>query len=53
LGELSIKHADEYAKEVEKLGIDKKRISPILLPDYIPNHVKAKQLTVNYEGTLY
>jgi len=53
LGELSIKHADEYAKEVEKLGIDKKRISPILLPDYIPNHVKAKQLTTTYQGTLY
>lgn len=53
LGELSIKHADEYAKEVEKLGIDKKRISPILLPDYIPNHVKAKQLTTIYQGTLY
>jgi succinate dehydrogenase / fumarate reductase flavoprotein subunit len=43
---------DKYAKEVDKLGIDKKRIAPVILPDYIPSHVKAKQLTAEYQGTL-
>ncbi|MDP8221651.1 MAG: FAD-binding protein, partial [Candidatus Stygibacter frigidus] len=52
LGELTLKHVDEYAKEVDKLGIPKSRISPIILPDYIPDHVKAKQMTQEYLGTL-
>ncbi len=53
LGKLSLEHVDEYAKEVEKLGIDKKQISPMILPDYIPEHIKAKQLTTEYKGTLF
>ncbi len=52
LGKLSLQHVDDYAKEVEKLGIDKNRKSPIILPDYIPDHVKAKQMTSEYFGTL-
>ena len=53
LGKLTLDHVDEYAKEVEKLGIDKKQISPMILPDYIPEHIKAKQLTTEYKGTLF
>lgn len=53
LGKLILKHVDEYAKEIEKLGIDKKQISPMILPDYIPEHIKAKQLTTEYKGTLF
>ena len=53
LGKLSLEHVDKYAKEVEKLGIDKKQISPMILPDYIPEHIKAKQLTTEYKGTLF
>jgi succinate dehydrogenase/fumarate reductase flavoprotein subunit len=53
LGKLTLQHVDEYAKEVEKLGIDKKRVSPMILPDYIPDHVKAKQMTSEYLGTIY
>ncbi len=53
LGKLTLKHVDNYAKEVEKLGIDKAKVSPMILPDYIPDHVKAKQLTTNYYGTLF
>jgi len=40
-------------KEVAELGINPKKIAPILLPDYIPDHVKAKQLTVEYFGNLF
>ncbi len=53
LGKLTLEHVDNYAKEVEKLGIDKSQVSPMILPDYIPDHVKAKQLTTNYYGTLF
>lgn len=53
IGQMTLEHIDKYAKEVKELGIDEKRISPILLPDYIPTHVKAKQLTTTYHGTLF
>ena len=52
LGKMNLDHVRKYTVEVEKLGIDRKRISPIILPDYIPSHVKAKQLTTTYHGTL-
>ncbi len=53
LGKPTLEHVDKYAKQVEKLGIDKNIISPMILPDYIPEHIKAKQLTTNYQGTLF
>ncbi len=52
IGRLTLEHVDRYSEKLEELGIDKKRISPVILPDYIPDHVKAKQLTLNYFGTL-
>jgi succinate dehydrogenase/fumarate reductase flavoprotein subunit len=52
IGKLTLEHIDEYTKSVVSIGIDKSRISPIVLPDYIPDHVKAKQLTMQYRGTL-
>ena len=52
LGKLSLEHVKKFAEELDKLDVPKKRISPIILPDYIPDHVKAKQLTAQYEGTL-
>lgn len=52
LGKPTLQHLTDYAKEVEKLGIDKNKISPIILPDYIPDHVKAKQMTQEYLGSL-
>lgn len=52
LGRLTLKHVEDYMKDVETLGIDKKRIAPVILPDYIPDHVKAKQLAAEYQGTL-
>lgn len=52
LSNLSLDHIYDYEKEVEKIGIDRKKIAPMILPDYIPDHVKAKQLTTEYHGTL-
>ena len=52
IGELSLEHINKYEKEVAKLGIDKKQIAPIILPDYIPAHVKKRQMTSTFYGTL-
>jgi len=52
LGNLTLDHVRAYNREVEKLGIDKSRVSPILLPDYIPDHVKERQLTSHYLGNI-
>jgi len=52
LGTLTLDHVRAYNMEVEKLGIDRKKVSPILLPDYIPDHVKERQLTSHYLGTI-
>jgi len=52
LGKLSLEHVTKYMKEVDSIGIDKKQVSPVILPDYIPDHVKAKQLSSEYQGTL-
>ncbi len=51
-GALTLDHVHSYNKEAEDLGIDRKTVSPMVLPDYIPDHVKAKQLTAHYEGTI-
>jgi len=52
LGKLSLDHVKRYIEEVDELNIEKNIISPVLLPDYIPDHVKAKQLSTEYQGTL-
>ncbi len=41
-----------YAKDVAEIGISKDRVSPMVLPDYIPDHVKERQLSARYLGTL-
>ncbi|MBN1899704.1 FAD-binding protein [Candidatus Sumerlaeota bacterium] len=50
--DLTLEHVRKYNREVEKIGIDPARVSPILLPDYIPNHVKERQLTSHYLGAI-
>lgn len=52
LGKLTLKHVTEYSKQVDTIGIDKKQISPMVLPNYLPEHVRNRQLTVEYQGTL-
>jgi len=51
-GALSLEHVNKYHKEMDEAGVVTDRISPMLLPDYTEEHVKAKQLTAQYEGTL-
>ncbi|MCK5760348.1 MAG: FAD-binding protein [Candidatus Delongbacteria bacterium] len=51
-GNLSLDHVIAYNKEVEALGVERSKVSPVILPDYIPDHVKAKQLVNQYNGTL-
>jgi succinate dehydrogenase/fumarate reductase flavoprotein subunit len=51
-GKPSLDHVRKYTKEVEAVGIPKDRVSPMILPNYVPDHVKAKQLTTHYVGTL-
>lgn len=53
IGKLNLDHVARFIQELDKLGIDKKRISPLILPDYIPDHIKAKQLTTQYQGTIF
>jgi succinate dehydrogenase/fumarate reductase flavoprotein subunit len=49
---LNLGHVYDYNRDVEALGVDPKKVAPRVLPDYIPDHVKAKQLTAVYHGTL-
>ncbi len=51
-GKLTLDHVRKYHQELEKAGVGQDRIAPMLLPDYTLEHVKAKQLTAHYEGTL-
>ncbi len=51
-GALNLDHVVKYNDEVEKAGVGDGRIAPMLLPDYTDEHVKIKQLTAKYEGTL-
>ena len=52
LGKLTLEHVKRYEKELQKAGIHTDRIAPMLLPDYTPAAVRARQLTAHYEGTL-
>jgi len=51
-GKFSLEHVNKYEKEVSKLKIDKNKIAPVILPDYIPDHVKKRQMTSEFYGTL-
>ncbi len=51
-GALSLDHVRKYHAELDEAGVGADRIAPMLLPDYTDEHIKAKQLTAKYEGTL-
>mgnify|MGYP001600590017 CR=1 len=40
---LTLKHVDDFGKEVDAAGIKNADLSPILLPDYAPDHVRARR----------
>lgn len=48
--ELSLDHVRKYHKELEQVETD--RVAPMLLPDYTLPHVKERQHTATYHGTL-
>jgi len=51
-GKLTLEHVKAYHDELEKVGIDTDRVSPMLLPDYTDPKVRARQLTSHYVVTL-
>jgi succinate dehydrogenase/fumarate reductase flavoprotein subunit len=51
-GRLTLDHVRKFHEELKEAGFDRKKISPILLPDYSNPLVRERQLTTNYEGTL-
>ena len=51
-GRFTLDHVRRFHKELEEEGIDRKRISPILLPDYSNPLVRRRQLTTIYQGTV-
>ena len=52
-GKLHLEHVRKYNAEVDEIDIDEDCVSPMLLPDYIPDQVKEKQKTTTYKGTIY
>lgn len=49
---LSLKHIDDYEKELVEANIKTDRIAPVILPTYTPEVVRKRQLTAHYEGTI-
>jgi len=49
---LTLEHVVKYNEDADKAGIDKDKVSPMLLPDYTGTHTRKKQLTTNYVGTM-
>ncbi len=41
---LSLAHVEAYSKEIDKAGVGGGGVSPILLPDYAPDHVAARKI---------
>ncbi|MBI5235241.1 MAG: FAD-binding protein [Deltaproteobacteria bacterium] len=42
-GKMTLSHVEKYNKEIDEAGIKSESLSPVLLPDYAPDHVKARQ----------
>ena len=51
-GRLTLDHVRKFHEELKEAGIDRKKISPILLPDYSNPLVRDRQLTTEYQGTI-
>ncbi len=48
----TLAHVDAAREAVAELGVDETRVAPVVLPDYIPEHVKERQLDVHRHGTI-
>ncbi|MFC1706168.1 FAD-binding protein [Planctomycetota bacterium] len=51
-GALSLEHVRKYHQELEEAAVGEGRVAPMLLPDYTLSHVKDRQLTSHYVGTM-
>ena len=51
-GRMNLDHVRRYHKELEAAGIVTDRVAPMLLPDYSNPHVRERQWTAHYVGTL-
>jgi succinate dehydrogenase/fumarate reductase flavoprotein subunit len=51
-GSLTLDHVRRFHRELEEAGIDRERISPMLLPDYSNPSVRSRQLTTIYQGVM-
>lgn len=51
-GRLTLDHVRRFHEELKRAGIDRRRIAPVLLPDYTNPKVRGRQLTTLYHGTL-
>jgi len=51
-GALSLDHVTKYNNEIDEAGVGVDRVAPMLLPDYTLEHVKERQYTTEYLGTL-
>ncbi|MFQ5737051.1 MAG: FAD-binding protein, partial [Thermodesulfobacteriota bacterium] len=40
---VSLKHVEEFNRESEAAGVDGQGVSPMLLPDYAPDHVRSRR----------
>jgi succinate dehydrogenase/fumarate reductase flavoprotein subunit len=51
-GALSLDHVRAYNKELDESGIETDRVAPSLIPDYVEDHTKERQLTTKYLGNV-
>jgi len=51
-GRFNLDHVRKFHKELQEAGIDRQKVSPVLLPDYSNPLVRERQLTTTYEGTI-
>ncbi len=51
-GKLSLDHVNKYHQELADSDVKTDRIAPLIIPDYTLEHVKEKQLTTTYEGSI-
>jgi succinate dehydrogenase / fumarate reductase flavoprotein subunit/L-aspartate oxidase len=51
-GRPNLEHVRKFHKELQEAGIDRRKIAPILLPDYSNPLVRERQLTTEYQGTI-
>ncbi|NWG01808.1 MAG: FAD-binding protein [Syntrophaceae bacterium] len=51
-GQLTLDHVRRFHQDLKEAGIDRRKMAPILLPDYSNPLVRERQLTAEYQGTL-